>query len=585
MQPDFPFRRVFLLLLAFFSSVGLAVGQKKPAAPVPNPKAPTLAPVVPLGIQRGTTLELTLTGTNLAAPVALWTSFPAKVTIPTDKNNGKDNTKLRVKLEVPADAPLGFQSLRLATERGLSNFRPFCIDDLPQLLELNTNHERDKAQSVPVPCVVVGRADAELSDYFRVSVKPQERLTFEVLGRRLGSAFDPQLRLFDAKTGRDLPGGQSNDAPGLQSDARLTCTFKDGGDIIVEIRDTTYRGGADYHYRLRIGDFPAAVTPYPLAVKRGSKTKVSFVGRDIEGVVPTEVVAPTDPAIPCVWLAPHRAQGPHGWPVALFLSDLDEVVEPESKETGKPMRVLVPCGISGRFPKKGDRDSYVFAAKKGQRLAIEAQTLEMFSPTEVYMVVKDAKGGQVAASNPAAAPRIDFAPAADGDYTLTVEHLHYWGGPEEVYHLTITPAQSDFDLSVKLDRFDAPAGGTFSTPVFITRKNYKGPIEVSVSGHPALSGKLAVPANVPAKPNTPAGTLTVTVKAGTALGPILFKVQGTATVEGKPLVRFAETRATLGPVLGNLPYPPPQFETQLGVAVTPKGAAKPAPKPKPKKKS
>jgi len=41
-------------------------------------------------MQRGTTLEITLTGANLADPTGVWTSFPAKVTIPTDAKNGKD---------------------------------------------------------------------------------------------------------------------------------------------------------------------------------------------------------------------------------------------------------------------------------------------------------------------------------------------------------------------------------------------------------------------------------------------------------------------------------------------------------------
>src|SRR5262249_10951465 len=161
-------------------------------------QAPTLAPVVPLGMQRGTKLEVTLTGTNLAEPTGLWTSFPAKVTIPTDANNGKDNARLRVLLEVPADAPLGFHALRLATTRGMSNLRLFCIDDLLQVMETNTNHSKNTAQGVPVPCVVVGRADAEVSDYFKVTVKAGQRLSFEVLGRRLGSAFDPQLYIYDA---------------------------------------------------------------------------------------------------------------------------------------------------------------------------------------------------------------------------------------------------------------------------------------------------------------------------------------------------------------------------------------------------
>src|SRR5207244_7615655 len=105
------------------------------------------------------------------------------------------------------------------------------------------------AQAVPVPCVVVGRADAEVSDYYKITVKAGERVSFEILGRRLGSAFDPQIQLYDAKSGRELPGGHSNDAPGLQTDPRLTYTFKDAGDYLVEVRDVLYRGGADFFYR------------------------------------------------------------------------------------------------------------------------------------------------------------------------------------------------------------------------------------------------------------------------------------------------------------------------------------------------
>src|SRR5262249_55209137 len=178
--------------------------------------------------------------TNLAEPTGLWTSFPAKVTIPTEANNGKDNAKLRVGLEVPADAPLGFHSLRLATTRGMSNLRPFCIDDLPQVMEGATNHALNTAQAVTVPCVVVGRADAEVSDYFKVTVKAAQRLSFDVLGRRLGSTFDPQMQLYDAQ-GNELPGGHSNDAPGLQTDPRLTYTFKEAGDYIVTVPHVTYR--------------------------------------------------------------------------------------------------------------------------------------------------------------------------------------------------------------------------------------------------------------------------------------------------------------------------------------------------------
>src|SRR5262245_11599011 len=113
----------FASFLVFLLIVGPLAAQQPSPLSQPNPAAPTLNAAAPLGMQRGTTLEVTLTGTNLADPVALWTSFPAKVTIPTDNNNGKDPAKLRVTLEVPATAPIGYYTLRLATARGLSNLR------------------------------------------------------------------------------------------------------------------------------------------------------------------------------------------------------------------------------------------------------------------------------------------------------------------------------------------------------------------------------------------------------------------------------------------------------------------------------
>ena len=161
-----------LLLVAAIAllSRDVTVTAQPKAAPVAvAPQAPTINVPFPLGVQRGQTLELALTGTNLADPTALLTSFPAKVTFPTDMNNGKDAAKLRVKLEVPADAPIGFHSIRLATKHGISNLRMFCVDELPQVDEAADNKTREKAQAVAVPSVVVGRTDAEVSDFFKVS--------------------------------------------------------------------------------------------------------------------------------------------------------------------------------------------------------------------------------------------------------------------------------------------------------------------------------------------------------------------------------------------------------------------------------
>jgi hypothetical protein len=556
-----------LALLAAFATTG----RTQPPALAPDPKAPVLGPVAPLGIQRGTSLDLTLTGSNLAGPTGLLLSFPATVVIPTDANNGKDNGKLLVRLTVPKDAPLGFHTLRLATARGMSNFRIFCVDDLPQVVEVDTNRSRTTPQPVPVPCVVAGKCDVpESADWYKVTVKAGQRVSFEVLGRRLGSGFDPQITLYDPHTGREVVGGHSNDAPGLQTDPRLTHTFKDAGDYLLEIRDVSYRGGADFWYRLRIGDFPCATTPLPLAVKRGTKTSVTFAGPNVDGVDPVEVDAPADPSVAALWVAPRGKNGLYGWPVSVALSNTDELLEKEpNNEPAKANRVPVPGAVTGRFLEKGDLDHYVFAGKKGQRLVIEAHTHDLHSPAEVYVVLRDAKGVQLQATNPAAAPRLDFTPPADGDYTLAVEHLHYWGGPDETYRITIAPHEPSFELSVALDRFSAPRAGTVTIPIQLTRHDYPGPIEVSVRGE-GLSGTATIAAGQPADPKKPAAQLQLTADVKLPLGPRVFLIEGKATIKDKPFATFASVREAVSRDMAGLPVPPRQTWTPLALAVTEK---------------
>src|SRR5271155_3708905 len=109
-------RVAFLILALSLSLTGRQLDAQKQPGPVAiNPQAPTLSGLSTTGIQRGTTLEITLTGTNLANPTGVLTSFPAAVTIPEEGKNGKEPGQLHIRLEVPVDAPLGFHNLRLAT--------------------------------------------------------------------------------------------------------------------------------------------------------------------------------------------------------------------------------------------------------------------------------------------------------------------------------------------------------------------------------------------------------------------------------------------------------------------------------------
>jgi hypothetical protein len=543
---------------------------------------PTLDPILPPGGQRGTAVEVTLAGRGIGGPHSVWLDA-AGVTISPAATTGKDSTQFRARMEVSPTAPLGMHRLRLTTAGGLSNLRPFCIDALPEVPESETNHSPAAAQPVPVPCVVTGRADAETSDFFKFTLAANQRLSFEVLGRRLGSRFDPVLRLYDA-AGHELPAAASDDAPGLQSDARLTHTFAAAGDYLVEVRDTTDKGGPDFWYRLRIGDFPCAVTPLPAAARRGTKAVVNFAGPQVEGVAPVEVQIPADPAIEAVSVAPVGANGLPGWPVSLLLSDHDELVTGESIGTlAQAQKLTPPCGVTGRFRAKGQKDHFSLLATKNRRFRIAAQTGELNSPAEVYLTIRDGAGAELAHTDPQRDPVIDFTAPADGNYFLVVEHLNYAFGPSEVYRLTVTPPASGFDLTLETDRVALPQGQAGLIPVAtLVRRDYGGPIELSVVGPPGLSGSVTVPAGVQAvpppigpdekPPPKPPPVAQLPVHAAAEVGPGIYEitVMAKAVADGKQLVAFASTKTAVQAQMAGLPRPPREWLRGVGVAVMPR---------------
>ena len=540
--------------------------QPKPGPPAIPPTYPTLTTSATLGAKRGSTVELTLAGTNLLDATGVWASFPCQATIPEGQ---KDAAKLKVKFAIPADAAIGFHTIRVATKAGISNVRPFSIDDLPELEEKPGNNKKEAAQLVPVPCVVLGTASVEAADYFRVAVKAGQPITIEAVGRRLGSTIDPVIILSDAK-GQEIPGLYADDTPGLQTDARVTHTFPTDGEIIVEIRDTTYRGGADYPYRLRIGNFAGATTAFPLAVERGKKTDVGFAGPGLEAVKPVPVTAGA--GVEVVNIAPLRSGGTSGWTVPVMVHDFPELVELEpNNEIAKANALPVPGGISAKFAEKNDVDFFKIVGKKGQKLALSVLTYELNAPTEVFLRVLDPKGAELAKSNPQqAGVRLEYTPAADGDFFIACEQTNYTHGPNEVYHLSVVTAVPDFTIALGLDRTDVPLGTTGLIPITgIVRTNgFAAPVELTFVGVEGVTGTLTIPPAANPLPATPL-FLPITAKSGSKLGAYVGRIHAKATVDGKPVVRILSSIDNAKAALGAMPNPPQEVTVQVAVAISP----------------
>ena len=554
-----------VLILASFTADSPTL-RAQPKPPVIPPTFPTLTTPATLGAKPGSTVELTLAGTNLLDATSVWTSFSCRATIAADQ---KDAAKLKVNFAVPADAAVGFHTFRVATKAGISNLRPFVIDDLPEIEEKPGNNKKETAQVVAAPCVILGTAAAESADYFRVSVKAGQPITIEAVGRRLGSAIDPVLILSDAKS-QEIPGLYADDTPGLQTDARVHHTPATDGEIIVEIRDTTYRGGADFTYRLRIGNFAGATTAFPLAVERGKKTDVGFAGMGLDGVKPVPVTAGA--GIEVANIAPVRAGGSSGWPVPVMVHDYPESVEVEpNNEIGKANVLPIPGGVSAKFAEKNDVDYFKVAGKKGQKLLLSVLTYELNAPTEVFLRVLDAKGAELAKSNPQlAGVKLEYTPAADAEFYIACEQTNYTHGPNEVYHLSVQTVSPDFTVTLGLDRTEVPLGAGGKIPIAgIVRTNgFAAAVDLTFVGVDGVTGTLSIPPAANPKPEAPL-FLNITAKAGSKLGAYVGRIEAKAMIDGKPVAKVLASIDFAKAALGGMPNPPQEMTTQVAVAIVP----------------
>ncbi|MBX9678788.1 MAG: PPC domain-containing protein [Gemmataceae bacterium] len=560
----------FSRLLACFSLAAAFIGmipeaswsqKKKTTPPAPPPGVPVVAAIA-MGGKPGAAIELNLTGSNLGQLTGAWSSIGGQISIVEE---GKTETAVKVRWTLPPNAPIGYQTIRVGNHAGSSNVRIVCVDDLPQVLEAEgKNNDKTTPQAVAAPCVIAGKTDAEKSDWYKVSATAGQKLSFEIVGRRLGSPIDPQIAIYSAKPFREV--AFDNDSPGAQTDARLTYVFKQAGEYLIEVRDVLGRGGADYPYRLRIADVPLANVPIPMAAKRGTKAKVAFAGPNVEGVALVDVDVPADPLKTVLWLTPKGANG-SGWPVPLFLTDVDEAVEQEpNQEAEKANRIAVPGGVTGRLSATSDVDVFVFAAKKGQKIAIEGQTMEWNSPSILYMTVKNPKTkADLAKSNPAVNPpadqKIDFTAPEDGDYLLEVQHLNFVGGPAEAYHISLRPTSATFEIDVALDKVDMSPGSVGVAPFAINRKGYNGAVELTLVPHPHLSGSAKI------KPGQKAGVLLLQAKADTPMGPTAIRILAKANIDGKDVTELASARSAYQKAFADLMFPPFDLLADIGVGI------------------
>ena len=146
------------------------------------------------------------------------------------------------------------------------------------------------------------------------------------------------------------------------------------GTYILRLREATYGGNNDCHYRLHIGAFPRPTAVYPLGGKAGETLTLTFFS-EATGAFTQPVKLPATPEEKFGVFA--ELDGlPAPSPNWIRVSDFPNVLEAspnQDREHATATDLLPPLALNGVISQKGEEDWFRFPATKG--VALDAERL------------------------------------------------------------------------------------------------------------------------------------------------------------------------------------------------------------------
>ncbi len=434
----------------------------------------------PASCQPGVPTKITLRGNKL----------PSNLRVRTNRSDIKveiesvTESQAILAIVVPSDSQPGPFGLWFASPIGPLPTKYVLVDDLATALDNGNNHSVATAQTVSTLGAIDGVTEGTQFDFYRFNATAGQRVAFEVLTQSIHSKMDPIVRLLHAD-GRLL---HVEDDDSIGPDCRFSFTFPEAGDYVLQVGESHYVAGGEYH--LRIGDFPIIDHVFPLAIRRGESAKLSFTGPDASLVVGSDLTIPLHLGEDFI-NAPARMVDGHSvaWGT-IAVSKLPQFVEPAKPDSLVDVvrHILdIPMGISGRLEKLGERDSYWLRGVKGQVLRFASRTRSLGCGTMLQMQLWNSAGSKLAETpvNDSDEWSFDFTVPEDGEYRLEVGDLLKRGGSEFGYWIEVVQAGS-FSIAIKADpkgrqsfAVEETSGGC-AFDLQISRFGYEGEIVLSL---------------------------------------------------------------------------------------------------------
>lgn len=455
--------------------------------------SPGVGTLQPRGGQRGTELDVQFVGGRLAdAQRALFSGPGIEVVSVKPVNDGQAT----VHIKIAPDCPLGFRPVYLQTLSGLSNPKYFFVGSMKQIEETEPNDNKAAAPKVELNTTIGGTIASEDTDNFSFDAAAGQRLNFEVEGLRLGdSRLDPMIVLFDPN---GIEVASADDTSLTGQDCALGYTVKTAGAHTIQVREASFGGGGDYHYRLHLGTFPRPLGVFPAGGKPGETLKVRWLGDSQmnEG----EITLPKEIGIQPVYPTADGLLPPSEVP--MMVSNLENLFEVEPNDTiTSGTEAHFPAAFNGVLDKDGDVDWYIVDVKKGQGLNVQLYGRRLRSPIDSVVTLNKLDGSQVAGADDGAGldSVFDYAATEDGKLAVLVTDQLRRGGPGFFYRLEIAPIEPKTWTTVyrpgpgTVYNTSVPMGNRTAMMLQVQRRAFGGAMNVAATNLPA-GMKAEVPA-------------------------------------------------------------------------------------------
>ena len=517
---------------------------------------PNLSAVRPTGGQRGTEMEIRLSGARLGDAQEILYYQPGISTVSLAK---VDDNNVKAKIKIAPDCRMGLHDLRLRTATGVSELRTFSVGALPETAEKEPNNDFAAPQVIAMNSVVNGVADNEDVDYYVIEAKKGDRISAEVEGIRLGiTHFDPYVAIIDSKR---FELASSDDAALVWQDGQASVIAPSDGKYIIQVRESAYAGNGGCLYRLHVGNFPRPTATVPSGGKVGDKVSVSWIG-DVTGPKTTEVTLPAA-SEPGYGLFAQDEKGIAPYPNVFRISAYGNVIEKEPNDdqaTATPF--TPPIALNGVIDKPGDTDYFVFHAKKGQAFEFRVYGRALRSPLDAVLHLAKKNANYITGADDNFGPDsyIRFGIPEEADYVLFIHDQLRKGGPDYAYRIEVSPIEPKLTMSVSNEGMTRgtgqivaaiPKGNRQAILVNASRADFGGDLKLTAEG---------LPPGVELQADTMAANLgtypvLLTAKSDAPLAGSLAKITG-QPVDPKVKIASSEFSQVAELVLGanNVPF-------------------------------